>query len=87
MPQVTINLDGTIAVTLDAQEQALAVLLREEVGDKAFDEVFRLQFTTAIRNVMNDRFARLPQQDQMDMMAKMSAAKPPAKSAAKSQVP
>ena len=32
MPTVTINADGSIAVTLNAQDQGLALMLREERG-------------------------------------------------------
>lgn len=76
MPSTTINEDGTITVTLDPQEQAMSTMVREEAGANAFDDVFRLQFTNQVRNVMNSRFSRMPQQDQIDLMGKMALAKP-----------
>jgi hypothetical protein len=76
MPSTTINQDGSITVTLDPQEVAMAVMVREESGPDVFDEVFRLQFTNQVRSVMNTRFARLPPQDQADLMGRMVQARP-----------
>jgi len=76
MPQVSINQDGTVTVTLDPQEQALAGMVLEEKGADIFTEVFKLWFTNTVKEVMNARFSRLPQQDQVSLLTKMSQAKP-----------
>ncbi|OQW34875.1 MAG: hypothetical protein A4E20_01475 [Nitrospira sp. SG-bin2] len=76
MPQVTINQDGTVSVTLDPQEQILASMVLEERGADIFTEVFQLWFTNTVKEVMNSRFARLSQQDQVQLLAKMSQVGP-----------
>ena len=79
MPQVTINQDGTVSVTLDPQEQALAGMVLEEKGADAFTEVFSLWFNNTVRDVMNSRFGRLSQADRISLLVKMTDAKPPAR--------
>ena len=76
MPTVTINADGSITVALNPQDQGLAVMLREERGPEVLTAVFNLWFTNEVKTVMNERFARLPAQDQVDLLTKMSQAKP-----------
>lgn len=76
MPQVTINPDGTITATLSAQEQTLAAMILEEKGAGVFSEVFGLWFNNTVKEMFNNRFNRLSQQDRADLMTKMAQAKP-----------
>lgn len=70
MASTTINNDGTITVTLSAQEQGIAQLILSVQGPDALTNVFNLWFTNKSSEVFNAKFAQLSPQDRAAVLAK-----------------
>lgn len=77
MATVTVNDDGTITVSVNAQEQTFLAMAKEEGGIAArIEQRLNSYLDREIRDTFEQRFARLPAQDQADVLTKFENARP-----------
>ncbi len=73
MATVVISENGTIGVTLSEQEQTIAAMIHQEHGENHLTQIFNLWFMNASKEIINTRFGRLENDDQADVLKRMSS--------------
>jgi hypothetical protein len=79
MAQVTLTDGGDVVLTLTAREKQFLAMAKEEgasVG-KLLETALNDWLESRIRDVFNTRVGRLGAQEQIDLLTKLGAAKPP----------